>query len=69
MSEVIIYTKPGCPFCAAAKEDLDGKGEPYTEYDVTADDAHRDAAVERAGAAVVPVIVRGDDVQVGFGGT
>lgn len=69
MSEVTIYTKPGCPYCAAAKEDMDGRGEAYSEYDVTSDSAHREAAVKLAGAAKVPVIVRGDDVQVGFGGS
>lgn len=69
MSDVTIYTKPGCPFCAAAKEDMAGKGIDYTECDVTTDVSFREAAIKLAGAAKVPVIVRGQDVQVGFGGS
>ena len=69
MSEIIIYTKPGCPYCAAAKEDMDGRGVSYTEYDVTTSDSHKEEAIRLAGAPKVPVIVRGDDVRVGFGGS
>ena len=31
---VIIYTKPGCPYCAAAKQDLEARGVDYDEIDV-----------------------------------
>ena len=26
MSDITIYTKPGCPYCAAAKDDLQRRG-------------------------------------------
>jgi glutaredoxin 3 len=39
MSEVTIYTKPGCPYCAAAKDDLQRRGGRYTEHNVKADAA------------------------------
>ncbi|GBE58010.1 glutaredoxin-3 [bacterium BMS3Abin01] len=70
MSEgLVIYTKPGCPYCAAAKEDFASKGIPFTEYDVTADPAVKEEAISIAGEAKVPVIVEGDKVTVGFGGS
>lgn len=67
--EVIIYTKPGCPYCAAAKEDFREKGIEYTEFDVKSDPAIRDKAIALAGVAAVPVIIRDGRVTVGFGGS
>ncbi|MHB8175006.1 MAG: Uxx-star family glutaredoxin-like (seleno)protein [Thermoleophilia bacterium] len=67
--EVVIYTKPGCPYCKAAKEDLASRGVPFREMDVTSDPAIREEAIARAGMASVPVIVNGDEVSVGFGGS
>jgi glutaredoxin len=34
MSEVIIYTKPGCPYCDSAKEHYTKEGIPFKEIDV-----------------------------------
>ena len=67
--QVEIFTKPGCPYCAAAKEDLNQKGIPYTEHDVTVDPAIKEQAIKLAGRASVPVIVRDGEVTVGFGGS
>ncbi len=67
--EVVIYTKPGCPYCAAAKADLEEKGVRYVEHDVKSDPAIREQAISLAGRAAVPVIVRNDQVTVGFGGS
>jgi glutaredoxin len=67
--EVVIYTKPGCPYCKAAKADLDDRAIPYREMDVTSDPAIREEAIAKAGVASVPVIVRGGEVSVGFGGS
>ncbi|RJQ42852.1 MAG: glutaredoxin family protein [Gaiellales bacterium] len=69
MSKVVIYTKPGCPYCAAAKEDMDKRGVTYTEHDVTASGDSKQEAIRLAGVAKVPVIVTNGDVQVGFGGS
>ncbi len=69
MSEVVIYTKPGCPYCAAAKEDMTSKGIPFTEFDVTSDPAIKEEAIAKAGVAFVPVIISGDKVTVGYGGS
>jgi len=69
LENVVIYTKPGCPYCAAAKEDLNQKGITFEERDVTSDPAIKEEAVNKAGVAAVPVIVRGSEVSVGFGGS
>ena len=34
MSDVTIYTKEGCPYCAAAKKHYSEKGVAFTEIDV-----------------------------------
>jgi glutaredoxin 3 len=67
--EVVIFTKPGCPYCAAAKEDLAEKGIQYKEQDVTLNPAMKEEAIRTAGQAAVPVIVRNGEVTVGFGGS
>ncbi len=67
--EVVIYTKPGCPYCAAAKEDLTEKGIRFTEHDVTANPAIKEEAIRLAGQAAVPVIVKDGEVSLGFGGS
>lgn len=65
-----IYTKPGCPYCAAAKEDLQSRGVDYEEIDVYATPGAREkVAALTGGQQVVPVLVdaRGE-VRIGFGG-
>lgn len=34
MNTIEIYTKPGCPYCANAKQLLTQQGKVYVEYDV-----------------------------------
>lgn len=63
-----MYVKPGCPYCAAAREDLAARGEQVEERDATADPAWKAELMGyTANTGVVPTIV-GDDggVQVGF---
>lgn len=67
---LVIYTKPGCPYCAAAKEDFATRGLKYTEHDVTLDPAKKDEAIRLAkGVSAVPVIVDDGRITVGFGGS
>lgn len=68
-NKVEIYIKPGCPYCKAAKEDMAEKGIAFTEYDVTSDPALKEKAISLAGVAAVPVIVKNEEVTVGFGGS
>jgi len=67
--KVTIYTKPGCPYCAAAKEDLARRGITYQEVS-THNNPQARAEVMRLteGQGIVPVVVDGDSVQVGYGG-
>ena len=67
--KVVIYTKPGCPYCAAAKKDMEERGIKYQELS-TQDNPKVIEEVMRltSGSGIVPVIVSGDEVKVGFGG-
>ncbi|MCL7454848.1 MAG: glutaredoxin family protein [Anaerolineae bacterium] len=69
MEDVIIYTKPGCPYCGGAKTDLLRRGIRYTEHDVLGDPAAlRQMLALNGNRRQVPTIVQGDQVTVGFGG-
>ena len=62
-----MYVKPGCPYCASAREDLEARSEAFEERDAT---VSADWKAELMGytkdVGMVPTIVRGDQVQVGF---
>ena len=67
---VYIYGKGTCPYTLAAREDFARRHIPFTYIDVKNDAA----ALQRLlgysnGRRVVPVIVDGDSVTIGFGGT
>jgi glutaredoxin 3 len=64
----IMYVKPGCPYCQAAREHLREEGSDVEERDAT-QNADWKAELMRYtnNRGVVPTIVRdGGDVQVGF---
>jgi glutaredoxin len=67
---VTIYTKPGCPYCTAARNDLIARGVDYVDVDVTtAPEGMEKLAELTLGAMQVPVIVDEDgSVQVAAGG-
>ena len=70
MPEVILYTKPGCPYCAAAKAHYSEQGIEFQEFDVKSDSSAAEKAVELAGGKhIVPVIVDDGEVKLGFGGS
>jgi glutaredoxin len=69
MSDVTLYTKPGCPYCAAAMDDLQKRGIQYTEHNVQADQAALRRMLELNGnRRQVPTLVQGGQVTVGFHG-
>ena len=49
MAEVVIYTKPGCGYCYAAKDLLDRKGAEYTEIVASADPALKQEMIQKSG--------------------
>jgi glutaredoxin len=66
----IIYTKPGCPYCAAAKQDLEARGVDYDEVDVYTTPGAREQLAELTGGMnVVPVVIEADgEVRIAAGG-
>jgi len=66
----IIFTRPGCPFCDAAKLDLEARGIDYVEIDVYTSPGARDKLSELTGGTnVVPVVVEEDgEVRIAAGG-
>lgn len=49
MAEVVIYTKPGCPYCTAAMALLKRKGVDFTEIVASRDPEIKAEMVARAG--------------------
>lgn len=69
MAQTIIYTKPGCPYCAAAMNDMRTRGVPFVEIDAQGDRRAREDMRKLSGGLKVPVIVNPDGtVSVGFDG-
>lgn len=69
MAQTIIYTKPGCPYCAAAMEDMRARKVPFTQIDAQGDPKARAEMKKLSGGLTVPVIVTPEGaVTVGFGG-
>ncbi len=66
---VIMYVKPGCPYCRAAAEHLAAEGETVEERDATQSPQWKAELMGYTNnRGVVPTIVYDDDrgVQVGF---
>lgn len=63
---VIIYTLESCPTCRRAKEDLAAEGIAFEERDVNRNPRWYEEATELG--VSVPIIVRGDRVEVGWKG-
>jgi glutaredoxin len=65
---VVMYVKPACPYCQAAREHLAAEGTSVEERDATEDAAWRAELMGYTNnRGIVPTIVRdGNDVQVGF---
>ena len=69
MSDVVIYTKIGCPYCAAAIKHYTDEGIAFEEVDVHSTPGAIDKVKELGkGQNIVPVIVDKGEVKIGFGG-
>ncbi len=66
MSNVEIYSKEWCPFCAKAKALLAAKGLEYVEVDVTSDFEREREMVERSQRRTVPQIFINEDSIGGY---
>jgi len=69
MNRTVIYTKPGCPYCAAAMADFRARGEAFEQIDVKDDLAARAEFAKVSPHLRVPTIVRADgSIEIGFDG-
>jgi glutaredoxin 3 len=69
MAERVMYVKPGCPYCEAARESLGAQGIEWEERDATINQAWRAELMEHSkGTGMVPTIVGPDGIQVGWEG-
>ncbi|HVF48052.1 MAG TPA: Uxx-star family glutaredoxin-like (seleno)protein [Pyrinomonadaceae bacterium] len=56
---LVIYTKPGCPYCQQARDHYNAKGIAFTEYDAQNDKARQREMLQFSGGdATVPCIVQ-----------
>jgi glutaredoxin 3 len=65
MADVVIYTKPGCPYCYSAKALLEKKGVEFTEIVASNDPAKKAEMVERSGGRMTFPQVFIDDKHIG----
>lgn len=49
MADVVLYTKPGCGYCHAAKALLERKGADFTEHVASRDPAKKQEMIQRSG--------------------
>jgi glutaredoxin 3 len=64
---VIIYTKPGCPYCQQARDHYTANGIPFIDYDAQTDKERQREMLELTGGdPTVPAIIE-DGVYKGSG--
>jgi glutaredoxin len=69
MSEVTIYVKDGCPYCAAAMKHYTDNGIEFREVNIHQVSGAKEKLLELSkGQRIVPVIVENGEVRLGFGG-
>ncbi|MFM8440295.1 MAG: Uxx-star family glutaredoxin-like (seleno)protein [Acidobacteriota bacterium] len=66
---LVMYTKPGCPYCQKARDHYNGEGIAFTEYDAQNDKMRQKEMLEYSGGdLVVPcIVINGEYVQSGWG--
>jgi glutaredoxin 3 len=66
---LVMYTKPGCPYCQQARDHYNSKGIPFTDYDAQNDRARRAEMFAFSNRdPTVPCIVQdGKYLQSGWG--
>ena len=64
MANITIYTKPACPYCAAAKALLKSKGQTFDEINVEADAQKKEEMIEKSGGrlTVPQVFINGQHI-------
>lgn len=49
MADIVLYTKPGCGYCHAARDLLDRKGVAYEDIVASSDPAKKQEMIQRSG--------------------
>ena len=49
MADIVLYTKPGCGYCHAARDLLDRKGAAYEDIVASHDPAKKHEMIQRSG--------------------
>ncbi|MFN3932381.1 MAG: glutaredoxin 3 [Brevundimonas sp.] len=65
MADIVIYTKPGCPYCSAAKSLLDKKGAEFTEIVASNDPQKKQEMIQRSGGRMTFPQIFIDEKHVG----
>lgn len=69
MADVVLYTKPGCPYCAAAIEHYTGNSIAFEEINVVNNPEAQKKVLELSGGKrIVPVVIDQGHVKIGWGG-
>mgnify|MGYP000885599536 CR=1 FL=1 len=69
MSNVLMYVKDGCPYCAAAIKHYTDQGITFEQINVQRVPGAKEKVLElTGGTAIVPVIIEDGQVKKGFGG-
>jgi glutaredoxin 3 len=66
-NSMILYVKPGCPWCRVAELYLDERGYRYKRINVRQDRAAYDELKQKSGQAYTPTLVIGEHVLPDFG--
>ena len=66
---LVMYTKPGCPYCQQARDHYHSKGVEFIDYDAQNDKPRQKEMLEFSGGDLtVPCIVLdGEYIQSGWG--
>ncbi len=64
--DVLVYTRPFCPYCAAARALLHEKGVAFREVDVSHEESLREEMIRRSNRHTVPQIFIGECHVGGF---
>jgi glutaredoxin 3 len=58
--QVVMYSKPWCPYCERARALLKAKGVSYQEIDIESQPERREEMIRRSGRRTVPQIFVGE---------
>jgi glutaredoxin len=68
VSEVTLYVKDGCPYCAAALKHYGDRGYTVNEFNIKQPGIKEKVLELSRGERIVPVIVENGEVSLGFNG-